>query len=93
LQASCTQCHPTATLSKSAGHDANHANVDCWACHDASGLQVGPVGSVQGEWSTLRTIVVGGVNITGKYVSHNLQRQVSCTRCHYAGNTWGLKTH
>jgi hypothetical protein len=94
LQASCndTLCH-TDTLNPAkaiTGHDAAHAKVDCVACHDASGLKVGPVegGST---WSTLWNTTVGGIKITGQYVSHNLQLKVDCTRCHYTGNPWGLK--
>ena len=94
--ASCTAagCHPDALKPAKpiAGHDAAHANVNCAACHDASGLKAGPVEGSK-TWLTLRAGGPGGKSSTVPYVSHNLQRKVDCARCHFAGNTWGLKTY
>ena len=94
LKASCTAagCHadiltPAKPIE---GHDAAHANVNCVACHDASGLKVGPVEG-QKTWLTFRTTEVQGKKSTSSYLSHNLQKKVDCARCHFVGNTWGLK--
>jgi cytochrome c551/c552 len=63
--------------------------VTCVACHDASGLDVGPV---EGEdvWITFRTTELLGRANTEPYQSHALQRSVMCDRCHYPDNAWGL---
>ena len=94
LKASCTatDCHATVlTPAKPIeGHDAAHANVNCVACHDASGLKVGPVEG-QKTWLTFRTTEEQGKKSTNPYLSHNLQKKVDCARCHFTGNTWGLK--
>lgn len=93
-QASCTAaaCHPNALnpTEPVAGHDADHAAVSCVACHDAAGLDVGPVEG-QELWLPLREGGPGGVAGTVPYLSHNLQRKVDCARCHFTGNQWGLK--
>lgn len=77
LEADCVSCHTGAI----AAHDGKHAIVGCVACHDASGLEAGPVEG-DGRWLALRN--------GDPYVSHNLQLEVDCARCHYAGNSWGL---
>jgi hypothetical protein len=76
-KASCSNCHTEPILK----HDEEHAIVECTACHDASGLNAGPV---EGEniWLTFRD--------DDPYISHNLQLEVDCARCHYADNSWGL---
>ncbi len=80
-QASCTAsgCHDQ-TLDPAlgiAGHDAEHSNVDCFACHDGGNMEVGPDPET-GIWTTLA------------YKSHQLELAASCQKCHYTGNTWGL---
>lgn len=77
LEASCASCHEEPLT----GHDEEHDIVMCVACHDASGLDAGPV---EGEdiWLTFRT--------DDPYISHNLQLDVDCTRCHFTGNPWDL---
>ena len=40
-----------------------------------------------GKWLPVRDEHYG----EAAYVSHNLQREVDCARCHYAGNAWGLR--
>ena len=77
LEASCTSCHADPIP----GHDEEHTNIACIACHDASGLDIGPVEG-ENKWTTFRN--------GDPYVSHNLQLEVDCTRCHYANNSWGL---
>ncbi len=102
-QASCTAaaCHAavaqgsapaasgTAVPAAPGHHDAAHAEVACYACHDASGTQVGPVKET-GVWTTWVTTELLGRKTTSAGISHNLQRQVDCSRCHFAGNGWGL---
>jgi len=77
LKTSCADCHEEPIT----GHDEEHAIVECVACHDASGLDAGPIGG-ENTWLTFRT--------DDPYISHNLQLEVDCTRCHYAENSWGL---
>ncbi len=93
LKASCTSCHANVLKPEKpiAGHDAAHANVHCVACHDASGLKVGPVEG-KTTWLPIRAEMPGGQTGAAPYLSHNLQRQVDCARCHYTGNPWNLKT-
>jgi hypothetical protein len=85
-------CHPAATqaaLSSNSIHGATHSSVSCSACHDASGMQVGPSKEL-GTWVPLRTTEVGGVAIARPYESHDIQTKVDCSRCHFEGNEWGL---
>jgi len=92
-QASCAEpCHADALKAKAvAGHDAAHAVVHCVACHDASGLKVGPVEGTK-TWLTFRTTDSRGKAAVTPYVSHIVQRQVNCARCHFSDNPWRLKT-
>jgi hypothetical protein len=71
------------------GHGSVHIDVACVACHDASGLEVGPIEG-KGQWKTFRTTELLGRSSREPYQSHNLQREVACDRCHYADNPWGL---
>ena len=69
-------------------HGAQHTKVTCAACHDAEGLQVGPLqdGTVWVSWSSSWL----NNNPAAPFNSHNLQYQVDCKRCHYENNPWGL---
>ncbi len=75
------------------GHDEDHANVSCEACHDAAGLEVGPDEGT-GIWITYAPWVVDseGGSETGlmPFVSHNTVLEVNCERCHFDGNPWEL---
>lgn len=85
-------CHPAATqaaLSNPTIHGSIHAPVSCTACHDDSGMQVGPSEEL-GYWVTFRTMEIDGVVTTMPYVSHDIQVDVNCSRCHFEGNSWGL---
>ncbi|MEW6717354.1 MAG: hypothetical protein AB1345_07620 [Chloroflexota bacterium] len=90
----CMACHDelvvdtTQALAQMA-HNVAHSAVSCIACHDASGLEVGPIEG-QNLWVTFRTVTLLGRSQTEPYQSHNLQRVVDCGRCHYSGNPWGL---
>lgn len=93
MAASCTAaaCHPAAAAHNATtpGHDPKHGKVDCVACHDAAGLQVGRVKDT-GNWTTWRTTELLGRKTTAQYKSHALQRAVNCARCHFPGNSFGL---
>jgi hypothetical protein len=65
------------------GHDDDHQHLLCWACHDASGLDVIPNQDL-GTWTT----VLGSIPI----VSHDIVKEASCDRCHFADNPWDLTT-
>lgn len=71
------------------GHSAYHENVRCVACHDASGLEVGP-GPGEAKWTTYRTRNLLGQRLREPYQSHALHRSVDCRRCHYTDNPWDL---
>lgn len=92
----CMDCHgEVAELDTHIkGMNAIHLEkVQCIACHDASGAAVGPHPdeAMGGVWTTLEK----GVSRSGEptvtpIVSHSVQWEVSCDRCHYADNEWGL---
>jgi hypothetical protein len=71
------------------GHSVNHIDVACVACHDASGLEVGPVEG-QNSWMTFRSTELLGRISREVYQSHNLTQDVDCTRCHFPDNPWDL---
>lgn len=72
------------------GHDADHQSVLCVACHDGSGMQVGP-DEGSGLWTTF---AVSGSEESGldrfTFTSHDIVLESNCNRCHYADNPWGL---
>lgn len=69
------------------GHDADHQMVSCVACHDASGMQVGP-DEESGVWTTYAITPADAEPFP--FTSHNIVRESSCIRCHFADNPWGL---
>lgn len=73
-----------------AGHDADHQNVSCVACHDASDLDVGPGEDADEQWHAFVSYSADGETITTPFSSHNIQREVSCDRCHFSDNPWDL---
>ena len=100
----CTECHDahstTSGCSKPgchedtinpaepiAGHDEDHAQVACMACHDAAGLEVG-LDEELGLWTTF--LATGGGETMTPLVTHEVQLEADCERCHYSGNPWGL---
>jgi hypothetical protein len=90
----CINCHDdllaiSVEESVLLGHTPVHKNIPCVACHDASGLEVERAEET-GEWLLLRAFELLGRYSTSPYVSHSIQRQVDCTRCHYPENPWGL---
>jgi predicted CXXCH cytochrome family protein len=90
----CMSCHGvlmgrTTLAPIQLAHSEYHAPLVCVACHDASGLEVGPIEG-QAAWVTFRTIQTPGGTSTDPYQSHTLQKAVSCDRCHFADNPWDL---
>ncbi|MHB8777156.1 MAG: hypothetical protein ACYC6R_05260 [Anaerolineales bacterium] len=89
-----SSCHPAATQAASKPHSIHgfiHAGVTCVACHDASGLQVGPDPN-EGLWVAWRMVVDGGGSPSEPYASHSIQLKVDCMRCHFSNNPWNLST-
>ena len=70
-------------------HGAEHTAVDCVACHDTSGLEVGPL-EENGRWTTWRTTELMERSSTKPYQSHATGLEVDCRRCHFEGNPWQL---
>ena len=70
-----------------AGHDEDHTQVSCSACHDADGLEIDYVEDL-GIWTTL--IAAGDGNDLRPYTSHNIVLESPCDRCHFPGNPWDL---
>lgn len=90
--ANCNQsgCHATIDAGDKLipGHDADHESVSCSACHDASGLEVGP--DANGFWVTFHPQPAdSGAEKVG-FVSHNTVLEASCERCHFESNPWEL---
>jgi hypothetical protein len=100
----CTECHDahstTSGCSKPgchedtlnpaepiAGHDEEHALVACMACHEATGLEVGLDEEV-GLWTTF--LAADGADTLAPLVTHEVQLEADCERCHYSGNPWGF---
>lgn len=101
LEATCSnsKCHTDIMNPEKGiqGHDADHAKVDCFACHDSSGAPVGidPVTKRFTTGSTTGGGMAGAVSGAGDAAfapaaSHQLIKKNDCTRCHSEGNPWGL---
>ena len=80
------------------GHDEDHKDVSCAACHDSAGWEVGPHPET-GIWVTYSpwtyVVKVGeedSIQQTGTvpFSSHDLGLAVNCEQCHFSGNPWGL---
>jgi len=93
----CVDCHEDVTTSDThmLGYNALMLDkVTCMACHDASGLDAGPdpredMGDL---WVTQETTFGRGGPSTDYVLSHSIQYEVSCDRCHSKGNIHGLST-
>lgn len=94
----CVECHEEALALEThmKGTSAEHANVECLACHDASGMDVAPLGA-EGEtprWTTVLTETSRSGETTTEYVkSHSVMWEVDCSRCHFEGNPWELEVY
>ncbi len=99
----CTNCHDAHATTSScstggchetredtAGHDDAHQIVSCVACHDADNLSVEPNEEAGGIWITFASTTIDEETSVFPHISHNLQRTVDCTRCHFADNPWDL---
>lgn len=99
LTASCgeSDCHESLQNTENVipGHDENHSNVACEACHDGSGWAVS-LDEETGIWITLAPWTVGGEGNSESgqiaFTSHNIVLEAACDRCHFANNPWGLST-
>jgi hypothetical protein len=91
----CEDCHSDIAESTTHMNGLNAVMLDkvtCMACHDASGLEVGPhADEMGGVFVTLVSSMDRQGQVVSEYVhSHSIQWQVSCDRCHFAENAWGL---
>ncbi|MEJ2013601.1 MAG: cytochrome c3 family protein [Anaerolineales bacterium] len=92
----CLDCHPGIPSSTTHTFGLNASmldKVECMACHDASGMEVGP--SPDPEQNGVFVTLVSSVGRDGQKstsfsYSHTIQWQVACDRCHFAGNEWEL---
>jgi hypothetical protein len=90
----CVDCHQDVlTLdTHMKGHADSHVNVTCLACHEGSGMLVGPHPDPENdEWVTLVSSVNRqGLTVTAYEKSHSITWLVDCTRCHFVDNPWEL---
>ena len=91
----CVDCHPDVLTSDDhiMGNNAAHTNVSCMACHDASEAEIGPHPdeAMGGMFTTvLSSISRSGEPTLEPIISHSVQWQVNCDRCHFAENPWEL---
>jgi hypothetical protein len=88
---STTDCHPALAdpAFSHPGSEPEHAAVKCVACHDASGLEAGPL-EEEAVWVVFRETQLLGRSSKSPYQSHTLDKQVDCARCHYPSNPWNL---
>lgn len=99
----CNQCHSAHDTKASCdtpgchveptdpipGHDSDHQAVSCVACHDGSGMEVGPDEETS-IWTTFITKPTEGGTERFAFTSHNVVLDAKCDRCHFVGNSWGL---
>lgn len=80
------------------GHDEDHSEVSCAACHDSAGWDVGPhpetsIWTTFSPWShEVQVAEEDSIRQTGTvpFLSHDLGLEVNCERCHFSENPWGL---
>ena len=94
LSATCSTsgCHDDAIAEGNtiAGHDQDHQDVSCVACHQAGGIPHGMDNS-SGKWIPLIEVTaVDGSTELLTYASHNIVKESACETCHYSGNPWNL---
>lgn len=90
----CQECHSIDTATHAMGSYPMMAEtVSCMACHEASGMDVGPHPdeAMNGVWVPLVSEVGrSGQLTTSAVVSHSVQWLVACDRCHSEGNAFEL---
>jgi hypothetical protein len=93
----CQDCHEIDTAAHAGGKYPAMASVlTCMACHDSSEAEVGPNPdeAAGGMWTTLLTTVGRtGQPSTTAIISHSIQYEVACDRCHFEGNPWELTVY
>jgi NAD-dependent SIR2 family protein deacetylase len=94
----CIECHEAVLTLEThmKGTAASHQNLDCMACHDASGSDVAPfpADSETPYWTTVLTETSRSGATTTSYVkSHSIMWEVDCSRCHYTDNPWELEVY
>jgi hypothetical protein len=85
-------CHSAATAvaqTATSIHGPAHAKVSCLACHDAGHMQTGP-SPEDGRWYVWDKVDADEESADEPYISHDIQLDVDCSRCHFEGNSWGL---
>ena len=106
----CTDCHdphnqaPKQCVDCHEIDEAGHAKgkyvvmkdkLTCMACHEASGMDVGPHPdeAMGGIWvPTLTEMGRAGLTTTA-IISHSVQWEVACDRCHFEENPWELTVY
>ena len=90
----CVDCHEGVTTSDTHMKGYNDIMLDkltCMACHDASGLDVGPPpGEEGGPWVTQVTSEGRAGPTTEFVLSHSIVHDVACDRCHFEENPFEL---
>jgi hypothetical protein len=89
----CEDCHADVlTLDTHIkGMSFHLEKITCMACHDATGLDVGPHPSEEGGmWVTQQTTMGRGGPSTDYVLSHSPVFEVACDRCHFEENPWEL---
>jgi hypothetical protein len=92
----CEDCHTIDEANHAKGkYVAMKTKVTCMACHEASGLDVGPHPdeAMGGIWAPQVTTMGRGGPSTEAVVSHSIVNAVACDRCHYAENPWELTVY
>ena len=92
----CQDCHEIDAVAHAGGrYPAMAGVVTCMACHDASGAEVGPNPdeAAGGMWTTTLTEVGRSGPTTTAIISHSIQYEVACNRCHFDANPWELPVY
>jgi hypothetical protein len=92
----CVDCHEIDEAAHAGGrYLAMAPKVTCMACHDASGAEVGPHPdeAMGGIYTTILTEVGRAGPTVSAIVSHSIQYEVACDRCHFDGNAWELTVY
>jgi hypothetical protein len=89
----CGDCHEIDVAEHARGEYAMMEDtVTCMACHEASGMDVGPHPdeAMGGIFVPILTEMGRSGLTTSAVVSHSIQWEVSCDRCHFDQNPWEL---
>lgn len=92
----CQDCHEIDPTTHALGRYGFMSDVvTCMACHDASGADVGPHPdeAMGGIFTTTLTEMGRSGPTTSAIISHSIQYEVACNRCHFAENPWELTVY